>query len=358
MKKVIFSALLAAIVSLSAFAEDARFRQDHPDNYTVQKGDTLWGISGTFLENPWMWPEIWHVNPQIGNPHLIYPGDVIRLIYVDGKPVLTLDRGDAGRTYKMSPTGGGSNGDVKLSPSVRVRPAAEAIPAIPLDKVVNFLSRSRVVTNEQLLQAPHVVAGARGKIIVGAGDDLYVRDQNQQLDPSVGVYGIYRKGIDYKDPKTGEYLGTQALDIGTVKLRTMAEEVATMRVVRTTEEVDIGDRLLQDEERAVDAVFYPSAPENELEGEILQVEGGVSQVGKLDVVVINRGEREALEVGDVLAIYKKGETVRDRVGGGSVKLPDERAGLMMVFRAFEKVSLGLVLEADRPLSTGDIVKKP
>lgn len=339
MKKSILG-LLGALLLSQALAEEPILRSDYPQRYTVVKGDTLWDISNRFLQNPWMWPEIWHVNPQIDNPHLIYPGDVIRMIYLDGVPRLTVDS---------------SNRVVKLSPKIRVVDDNGAIPSIPLDEINNFLSRSRIVTAEQLEKAPHVVSGESERLVVGKGDRVYARGD---FDDDVSVYGIYRKGDTYIDPVTKELLGVQALDIGSGKMRALDEQIATLLMTRSTEEVRIGDRLLVEEERAIDSTFFPSAPEQDVDALIIAVEGGVSQVGKYDVVVINRGEREEMAVGHVLAVYKRGGMVKDRVKGDMVKLPDERAGLVMVFRTFEKLSLGLVLEADRPLSTQDIVRNP
>ncbi len=346
MKKLLLGLAAASLITLSAWAEEVLLKESHPDRYTVVKGDTLWDISDKFLQNPWMWPEIWHVNPQIDNPHLIFPGDVIRLIYLDGRPRLTVERG---RTVKLSP------GTVKLSPAVHVLSLGEAIPAIPLDAIDKFLSRSRVVSLQDLEGAPYVLAGTDRRLIVGAGDRMYARGEFPENHP---VFGVYRRGQTYIDPETDEVLGLQALDIGTAKLRALDKDVATLAVTRTTEEIRLKDRLLPYEERSVDSTFYPSAPDEDIQGVILAVEGGVTQIGKMDVVAINRGEREGLEVGNVMAIYKEGERVRDRVTNDLVVLPDERAGLLMVFRTFDKLSYALVLEADRPLSVSDKVRRP
>ena len=346
MKKLLLGLAAASLFSLSVWAEDVLLKDSHPDRYTVVKGDTLWDISDKFLQNPWMWPEIWHVNPQIDNPHLIYPGDVIKLIYLDGRPRLTVERT---RTVKMSP------GTVKLSPTVHVMPLGEAIPAIPLDVIDTFLSRSRVVMPLDIDRAPYVLAGADRRLIVGAGDQMYARGDFPANQP---VYGVYRRGQTFVDPDTDEVLGLEALDIGTAKLRAVNDDVGTLAVTRTTEEIRIEDRLMPHEERAVDSTFYPSSPEDEIRGVILAVEGGVSQIGKMDVVVINRGRREGLEIGNVMAIYKEGEKVRDRITNEVVALPDERAGLLMVFRTYEKLSYALVLESDKPLAVADRVRNP
>lgn len=349
MKKILMGIIALAMFATSTWGQDAILRDDHPERYTVVRGDTLWGISGKFLENPWMWPEIWHANPQIANPHLIYPGDVISLVYVDGRPRLIVERGDEARTYKVQP------GTVKLSPSVRVLPLADAIPSIPLDAINSFLSSSRVVGPQELEQAPYVLAGGRDRLIVGKGDFLYARGE---FSDEVQSYGVYRRGDVYMDPVTKELLGVQARDIGTVRMRSMEGDIATTAVTRTTEEIRIKDRLLPQEERQIDATFFPSAPESEVDGVILAVEDGVTQVGKLDVVILNRGEREGLQAGNVLAVYKKGALTRDPVTNQVVALPNERAGLLMVFRTFEKLSFGLVLEAELPLAVNDLIRNP
>jgi nucleoid-associated protein YgaU len=349
MKKLFLGIIVFAVFATSTWGQEPILRDDHPERYTVVRGDTLWDISQKFLQNPWMWPEIWHVNPQIDNPHLIYPGDLISLVYMGGQPRLTVQRGTESRTYKVEP------GTVKLSPSVHVIPLAEAIPSIPLDAVDTFLSGSRIVSAGQLDEAPYVLAGGRDRLIVGAGDFLYARGDFAE---SVPVYGVYRRGDVYVDPVTDELLGIQALDIGTVRVKSIEGDIATSEVTRTTEEIRIKDRLLAHEERPIDSSFFPSAPASSVEGLILAVEGGVSQVGKMDVVVLNRGDREGLKPGNVLAVYKKGALTRDPVVNEVVALPEERAGLLMVFRTFEKLSLGLVLEAELPLSTMDIVRNP
>lgn len=350
MKKILLAVAAASLISFFSWADDALLKTGHPDEYTVKKGDTLWDISGTFLNSPWLWPEIWHVNPQIENPHLIFPGDLIKLIYLDGQPRLTVER-----TLKMVPGAGGINGATKLSPSIRVQHTDDAISAIPLDKIDVFLSRSRIVEPGDLEKSPYILAGQQQHVIVGAGDRAYARGN---FASQYSNYGIYRKGQSFKDPETKEFLGVYAQGIGTVSVVAMGDDVATLDVVRTYEEVRPGDNLLPSEDRSVEAIFFPSAPDTDINAQIIAVEGGVTQVGKFNVVMINRGDREGLQVGNVLAIYKTGEVVADRVKGGKVVLPDERAGLLMVFRTFEKMSFALVLEADRALAINDKARNP
>jgi hypothetical protein len=340
MKKAVLAGLFAVLMSLFTVAGDVlELKDGHPDTHVVKKGDTLWDISNLFLKSPWLWPEIWHVNPQIDNPHLIYPGDVLNLVYIDGKPRLVLKR----------------NQDVKLSPQVRISELDLAIPAIPLDAIAPFLTQSRVVGKNDLEAAPYVLAGKGGHIVSGAGDELYARGEfNKEED----TFGIFRRGDAYVDPDSGEFLGIQAFAVASAKLVAIDGEVGTLALNQTTEEVRVADRLLPDEGRNIRSNFHPSAPEQETDGYIIAVEGGVSQIGFLDVVVLNKGDRDNLKVGNVLAIFHSGEHVRDQVTKEIVKVPDTRAGLLMVFRTFDKVSYGLVLKATQPLAINDRVANP
>lgn len=335
----------AFLLSFACFAEDVQLTANHPDTYVVKKGDTLWDISGKFLVKPWLWPEIWHANPEIANPHLIYPGDTLKLVYVDGKPRLEVNRG----ALKLTP------GDGRMSPSVRVENLEEPIPAIPLDVIDPFLSGTRVVDSGVLEKAPYVLMGAQKHVVVGAGDMVSARGQ---FDPKVPVYGILRKGKIYKDDETDELLGIQAIDVGTVRVGRTEGDIAELSVIRSTQEVIANDRLMPNEEKSIQSVFYPKPPKTQISGVIIDVENGVSQIGPMSVVLINRGKREGVEVGNVLAIYQHGEKVKDPVTGEWVRLMDDRAGLLMVFNVFEKTSFGLVLVADRPLAVSDVVKNP
>lgn len=333
----------ACVLAASAHAADPlALNPSHPDTYVVKQGDTLWDISKMFLKSPWLWPEIWQVNPQIANPHLIFPGDQLSLVYEGGKPRIKVARGAASRT-------------VKLGPEVRVEPINNAIPAISLDKIGPFLSRSRVLGSAQMANAAYVVAGGDRHVVTGAGDELYGRGHFSESDV---LYGVYRQGRTFTDPDTKEVLGLEARDIGGLKFMKLQGDVARFQVNRSSEEIRIGDLLLPYEEDHLIATFYPAPPEHPVSGKIIEVEEGVAGVGAYDVVVLNRGHREGLKEGVVLAINKAGETVKDPRTGEIIKLPDEQSGLMMVFRAYDKVSYAIVLEASRPLSIKDTFNQP
>jgi LysM repeat protein len=343
-------AVLCAI-ALPSFA--AQLKSDHPEKYTVQEGDTLWGISEKFLQDPWLWPEIWQVNNYIDNPHLIFPGDVIGLVYRQTtKPGKTepetevqltvLERGEGSRT-------------VKLTPTARITPIESAIPAIPLDAISSFMNNSRIVKSQELEAAPYVLSGEDQRLIAGSGGSVYAR--GFKGEPAAG-YGVFRKSQLYVDPDTNEVLGLEAKEIGMGTVESYDGDVAKIDMHAAREEVMIGDRLLPTEDRKLVTAYMPSAPEREVQGRMIAVLSGVSQIGQFNVVVINQGERDGVKEGNVLAIFKEGGVVLDRVTRTKVRLPAERAGLMMVFRTFEKVSYGLVLKAKKSLSVGDQVRNP
>lgn len=332
--------LLCCTLATPLAAADEMLRSGHPDRYTVVRGDTLWDIAGRFLRSPWRWPDIWHVNPEIANPHLIYPGDVLELVYIDGRPQLRLRRGT-----------------LKLSPSVRSTPWDGAIATIPVDAIAPFLSRHYVLGREELDRAPYIVDFADEHILGGAGQKAYVRSIH---DSSQLKFEIVRGGDAYKDGDTGEILGYDAQYIGSSQLQRTGDP-ATLFINSTKREAIIGDRLIAASEERAAANFTPHAPAMPTEGNIIAVFGGVDQIGQYHVVVLDRGQRDGLAPGTVLRIDQRGETIRDVVTPDSrdtVKLPDEEAGLLMVFRSFDRVSFGLVMHATRVMHIGDKVRNP
>ncbi|MES9902550.1 MAG: LysM peptidoglycan-binding domain-containing protein [Sedimenticola sp.] len=329
-------------IALGALAaEPVAVNPAHPDQYTVVKGDTLWDISGQFLRDPWRWPDVWHVNPQIANPHLIYPGDVITMTYVNGQLRLSLQRGSV----------------VKLSPNVRSSLIDGAIPAIPIDAIHQFLSRPYVMEKETMDSAPYVVA-FDDEHVIGSNDiKAYIRSIHSDDNSS---FDVIRPGGPYKDAESGEILGYEARYVGHGDLmRTGDPATVILRAIEL--ETLAGDRLIPTGEDTPMDAFHPKAPEEQVNGSIIAVMGGVSQVGQYQVVVLDRGAREGLEPGSVLAIDQRGRTIRDKVSSNPkarVTLPDERAGLLMVFRTFERVSFALVMRAGRAIHVFDKVHNP
>jgi hypothetical protein len=333
--------LIALIVATPANTQT--LREEVPITYTVKPGDTLWGISAMYLEEPWRWPELWEINPSINNPHLIYPGDVLHLSWENGQPRLRVQRGSGDRT-------------VKLSPQMRAQPLNLAIPTIPLDQIAPFLRRHRVISPLELRAAPYVVAGTDERLISGAGDTLYGRGAFKAGETT---FGIFRQNDIYRDPLTQEFLGYQGQAIGTAQLRGRhPAEVAELEISAVYEEVRLGDRFFAAEDRVIQSNYQPRAPSVPVDGLMIAIDGGVTQIGAWDIVVINRGLREGLEIGDVLAIYQAGGQTFDQVRKQNIPLPDVRAGLLMVFETFEKVSYGIVLRSSKPLAIMDKVRNP
>ncbi|HKK14209.1 MAG TPA: LysM peptidoglycan-binding domain-containing protein [Gammaproteobacteria bacterium] len=340
--KTLLGVALAVLLTGVALADTIALNPNHPDRYVVVKGDTLWDIAGRFLKDPWHWPEVWYVNPQIKNPHLIYPGDVITLSYVNGKPRLAVQRG--------RPT-------VKLSPHARPEPLTRAIPTIPIDAIQQFLTQPLVTDKNELKNAPYVVEIAQEHVIGGPGDQMYVRGLKSSGHTR---YSVYRPGKPLVDPDTNEVLGYQAIFVGDATLKRFGDP-STLVLTKADREALVGDRVRPVSQEQIKANFMPHAPKQHVDGRIISVLGGVSQIGQYQVVVLNRGRREGLNPGTVLAIYQTGRVIRDTVSdkhGDTVKLPDERAGELMVFRSFDRVSYGLVMRATRALHVEDRVRNP
>ena len=327
--------------SQAVTADVIELAPDHPDQHVVVKGDTLWDISEQFLKDPWVWPKVWSVNPQIDNPHLIYPGDVIYLVYVNGQPQLRLKRGPR-----------------KISPEIRRTPLAQAIPAIPLDDIRSFLSDNLIIDKAKLEQSPYVVAGVNERIVSGAGDKVYARGTLGAEMQDQEFFGIYRPSRSYKDPDTGEDLGFESTSIGSGYLQAINDDILSLKLKKTTQEVRVMDRVLPTPESPVQSVFYPSVTEKPMNGKILSVLRGVDKIGQFDVVAINRGQREGIEPGNVFYVYKQGERVVDPMTKEIIALPSERAGLVMVFKPFEKISYALVMRAESSLAVLDEVRSP
>lgn len=310
----------------------------HPNEYVVRVGDTLWDIAGYFLKDPWFWPEIWYVNPDIQNPHLIYPGDVLGLVYIDGQPRITNVRGSAYR----------------LSPQARVTPLSEAVNAIPYETVAAFLSSGVVLEKGQAETLPYIVATRGEHLIAAAGNEVYARGLTD--DQNGSRFNVVRIGEPLTDPDDNRLIGFQGHLVGEGKMR-RGGDPATVALTDTVHEVVQGNRLLPE---AVDVPlnFLPGAPSSVIDGRIISVVGGVTQIGQYQVVVINRGTNDGLSVGDVLSVFQTGDVVQDRVKGGKVKLPDEDAGTVMVFKSYDRISYGLVMEATQTIHVLDAVRNP
>lgn len=320
-------------------------REEAPLVYTVQPGDTLWSISSKFLLDPWQWPEVWFVNGEIANPHKIYPGDVIKLLYVNRRPQLV---------RQEAPVEPAPENVEKWSPRVRSMPLDEAVPMIPIDAIRHFLRGPRLVTAEELAAAPYLLAFADEVLVGGAGTTTYV--QNLRT-PAPAHFDVVRRGQAYRDPDTGDLLGYEAVPVGEVEVR-QAGKPSTAVLSRTSREALIGDRLLPVEPEAFSENFYPRAPAAPIDGRIIGVTDGLSQIGQYRVVALNRGTQHGLEPGHVLDILQAGRSARDPYASRRVALPEEYAGRVIVFKVTPRVSYALVMSVVRPAHTLDKVEKP
>ena len=322
----------------------------HPDRYEVRVGDTLWDIASMFLQDPWYWPEIWQINPQVANPHLIFPGDILSLAYLsDGQPFIQVER--AAQVER------GGGGVTRLSPRVREEPLEEAIPTIPFETLRAFLSRPAVLEREQLESLPYVVAHDQG-LIGSTGEQIYVRGTDGPVDT---VYNVVHLGDELVDPDDGTVIGYEGIYVGQGRVRRTGDP-STLMLTETAREALVGDYLLEEESLAP-VNYFPRAPEGDVEGRIISVIDGVSLIGQYQAVVINRGAVHGLEPGHVLGVYRTGELIRDRFSGNGlraekIQLPDEPAGTMMVFRIFDRMSYALVMEATRDIHVLDTVRNP
>lgn len=356
MRKIIAALLSCCVTITVAFADELAINENVPDVYVVVKGDTLWDISQMFLQDPWKWQEIWYNNPQIENPHLIYPGDVIALVMIDGQQRITVvNRGDNANTLRIT-TDQAENGVVKLRPTARITPILGAIPAIPREYVEGFLSGNRILATDELRSAPYIVSGIEGRLLLAAGDRVYARGE---FNSELPVYQIYRIGEAYRDPNTREQLGFEAIELGTARIEELQGDIATFELERSRQQIAIEDRILPSDQSLLESVFYPSEPPAGLNGEVIDVaDGGVEFIGQFDIVLLNVGNRENVQPGNVFRVMRAGDRVRDPVTNERLQLPDEDGGLVMVFRTFDKMSYGLVLNAKLPMRIGDAIVNP
>jgi hypothetical protein len=322
--------------------------KDAPDRYIVVRGDTLWDISGKFLQKPWRWPEIWQLNrEQIRDPHWIYPGNIVYLDMSSGQPRLRLGQ-------SMSESGNGSAGTVKLQPTARADSLRDtAIPTISSSVIAAFINRPLIVTAEQLKTNPRILATQDGRVNVGPGDIAYVRGLSGE---AVTDWHIYREARPILDPDTRKPIAYEALFVGSARLE-RSGETATIRITGTSEEVGVGDRLIP-AELGRPFNYAPHAPDQDVNGRIVSIYRGVSQVGRNSVVAVNLGTKTGLEVGNVLSIKQRGREVLDPETKKKVRLPDEPTGYLLIFRVFDNISYGLVTAASDAVSLGDMVANP
>jgi hypothetical protein len=370
-------------ISFSTQAEEVALKNNHPDRHVVVKGDTLWGISGKFLKDPWQWPQVWKLNrSQIKNPHLIYPGDVVFLDMSSGTPQLRLLR----ETITLQP------GAVE-EPLDKV-----AISTISLSVIAPFLSQPLVIEKDQLAESPRIIAADESRVVLSPGTRVYI---NKIEEGDALNWYVYRPADNLVDPDTKEVLGVEANYLGDARI-TKYGEPASADITKAKEEIFTKDRLVPAGDEVI-TNFVPHAPDAAISGRIINISGGVAEAGPQSIVAISRGAADGLEVGHVLAINRLGRVIKDPeykkekdaevkpklkelnfdvthdaegkpivnfrkepekesaklvLEPGEIKLPDERVGLLMVFRVFERVSYALVMQASQPIYKLDVVTTP
>jgi len=379
----IITLLMFCCLSFNINAQEVALKENHPDRHVVVKGDTLWGISSKFLKDPWQWPKVWQLNrAQIKNPHLIYPGDVVFLDYSSGQPQLKLLRET-----------------ITLQPGAVIEPLEKtAITTIPLNVIAPFLSQPLIIEKDQLANSPRIIAGQDDRVVLSPGTRVYIN----KIEKGDGInWFVYRPNGNLVDPDTKEVLGVEATYLGDAKI-TKYGEPASADITKAKEEIFTKDRLVPSNDEVITS-FVPHAPETNIAGRIINIYGGVADAGPESIVSISRGSADGLEVGHVLAINRYGRIIKDpeakttnttnskpklnelnfdiqhdadgkkiinfkkepktanaglALEPGMVKLPDERVGLLMVFRVFERVSYALVMQASLPINKLDSVNTP
>ena len=346
MRKLIIT-LTCCLLPAFALAATPEIRDNAPDRHIVVKGDTLWDISATFFKDPWKWPQIWGINKDtIKDPHWIYPGDVITLDRATG----TLRIG--GEAKAGSSDTGSSGVIVKLSPKAHAQDSEHnAIPSIPGNAIGPFLSRPLIVEEKELSGAPTLVGTYEQRVILGNDDIAYVKGLPEDKGP---LWQVYRPGQTFIDPDSKEVLGHEAIYLGDVKVEKF-DNLSTVRIIKSIQEINKGDRLAQAADEFA-SHYLPHAPGNLVSARIISIYGGVSQAGQNAIVTLNKGRRDGLENGHVLALYRKGEIIKEK--GKNLTLPDVRYGLLFVFRTFDKVSYALVMQTSLPVEMLDSAQTP
>ncbi len=339
MRNIIFALVFGfSTAAIAQSGQPIELAPDAPDRHTVVKGDTLWGIAAKFLKDPFLWPDIWKMNAeQVKNPHRIYPGQVV-----------ILDRN--GPSLRLGNV-------VKLSPQVRVEVPPQEIPAIPARAIEPFLTQPLVIETASLENAPRIVALQENRVYGGNGDLVYASG----VDPKIGQWQVYKPGQPLRDPDSGEALGIEAVYLGNAQVSGAAgQDVTPLTIVSARQEIGRGDQLVPASRPEIMS-YMPHKPAQAVEGRVLKLYDGVGVGGRNSIVAISRGSKDGLEMGHVLALYSAGTTVTNRFGDAQPQthtLPEERYGLMFVFRVFDRVSYALITDASRPVAAGDRVRQP
>ncbi|WP_037459774.1 LysM peptidoglycan-binding domain-containing protein [Shewanella sp. HN-41] len=362
MKRLILLALMTFNCTFVS-ADTLTLKAGHPESYVVKKGDTLWDISATFLNDPWKWPRLWDVNPQIANPHLIYPGDQLTLVFIDGQPRLVRNGSNEGKPH------------IRKSPEGRIIAKNDAVPAVDLALIENYLVQNRVVDSQWLAAQPMVLAGESPSRHHVLGDVIYI-DSELPLNKK---YGVYEHGREFFNKETGEALGQEAILASTGQV-IESGKVSKIKLLSNYRETKAGFRVLpMEDDSLMSAYFTPKPADLKTPATVLAIESRMREAGKLNVVYLDKGKQDGVDPGEVFSIYRDGEeivishdglpvpaierTAYDNIVASissdrAIKMPDIYHGSLLVFKVFDKASLGLIVANERPVRVDDKLVAP
>ena len=353
-KALLMTAFSGAMLMSTAHANNPAptIKADAPNRYIVKKGDTLWDISGRYLDSPWRWKEIWATNKQIRNPNLIYPNDILILCVIQGKTLIGVDTGEGCAGVEKQLTGN------VVATSVAITSSANSIPAIPLSAIQHWLDKTLIVNPQDFKATPYILASKKRNLITASGDKVYAKG----VPLIVGQrYGVYREGEMYVDPRTQQVIGLEVTQVAT-GLATAVESngVTSLQLTESYgKEVREGDRVFVELNNSIPPVFYPTPASVNRGGMIVRVMDSISSAARGSVVAVNLGRVQGAKPGDVLTVYQKGPLVRDTIDNdNAVRLPSEPSGMVMVFNTFDNISYAYVLSSELPLNVGDQLLPP
>ena len=326
-----------------------------PYVYVVKRGDTLWDIAGKFLNSPWRWKEIWASNRHVKNPHWIYPGDKLLLCTLDGRPLIGKDEGDGCEGIVRRHQGGAS-----LQPQIRIESLANTIPVVPLAYIQQWLDHSIVVSPESLTNIPYILGAADNRVITGAGQTVYARGNGLVTGQQ---YGVFRQGEPYTfTDATGKKInaGIELVEVASATAVANENDITTLELTKSfNAEVRKGDFVLPQYDNNMPSLFYPTIPNEVTDGgQVVRVQGSIGTAAQHGVVTLDRGALHGVKSGQVFSIYQKGETVRDPQTKEMVKLPNQRVGTVMIFKAFDQLSYAYVLDSSLPIKVGAEIQPP
>ena len=351
---LLLSALSAALLLTTAHANNPppTVKADAPNRYIVKKGDTLWDISGRYLDSPWRWKEIWATNKQIKNPNLIYPNDILILCVIQGKTLIGVDTGEGCAGIEKQLTGN------VVASSVAITSTLNSIPAIPRSAIQHWLDKTLIVNPKDFDTTPYILASKKRNLITGSGDKVYAKG----IPLIVGQrYGVYRKGDPYIDPKTHHVIGLEVTQVATGLVTSVESNGITSLQLTDSygKEAREGDRVFVELDNAIPPVFYPAPATVNRGGMIIRVMDSISSAARGSVVAVNLGRNQGAKPGAVLTVYQKGPLVRDVIDNDMpVRLPSERSGMVMIFNTFDDISYAYVLNSELPLNIGDQLLPP